>query len=119
MPRLSLRREKEVPRRRLTSQSNPTQQGLQQLDVDRLIDEEHAPHKIGRVLEQLDSSRFESETLAVERAAGRPSHSLQELSRTASFGCGRRPDHRKQQDTGFGGQDEALLPQKKPSPSAR
>jgi len=51
------------------------QQVLHALDVDRLIDEDHAARKIWRVIEQLDLSRFESGTLAVEGAAGRPSHS--------------------------------------------
>ena len=58
---------------------NRNQQVLQPLDVDRLIDEDHAARKIWRVVEQLDLSRFESETLAVEGAAGRPSHSPQVL----------------------------------------
>lgn len=54
---------------------NRTQQVLQPLDVDRLVDEEHPARKIWRVVEQLDLSRFESEALAVEGVAGRPSHS--------------------------------------------
>jgi len=58
---------------------NRNQQVLQPLDVDRLIDEDHAARKIWRVVEQLDLSRFESETLAVEGAAGRPSHAPQVL----------------------------------------
>ena len=58
---------------------NRNQQVLQPLDVDRLIDEDHAARKIWRVVEQLDLSRFESATLAVEGAAGRPSHSPQVL----------------------------------------
>jgi transposase len=58
---------------------NRNQQVLQPLDVDRLIDEDHAARKIWRVVEQLDLSRFESETLAVEGAVGRPSHSPQVL----------------------------------------
>jgi transposase len=51
------------------------QQVLQPLDVDRLVDEEHPARKIWRVVEQLDLSRFETETRAVEGVAGRPSHS--------------------------------------------
>lgn len=58
---------------------NRNQQVLQPLDVDRLIDDDHAARKIWRVVEHLDLSRFESETLAVEGAAGRPSHSPQVL----------------------------------------
>jgi transposase len=54
---------------------NRSQQVLQPLDVDRLIDEDHAARKIWRVVEQLDLTRFEEETRAVEGAAGRPSHS--------------------------------------------
>jgi transposase len=54
---------------------NRDQQVLQPLDVDRLVDEDHAARKIWRVVEQLDLSRFETETLAVEGVAGRPSHS--------------------------------------------
>jgi transposase len=54
---------------------NRNQQVLYPLDVDRLVDEEHAARKIWRVVEQLDLSRFESETLTVEGVAGRPSHS--------------------------------------------
>jgi len=48
---------------------------LQPLDVDRLVDEDHAARKIWRVVEQLDLSRFEEQTRAVEGAVGRPSHS--------------------------------------------
>lgn len=58
---------------------NRNQQVLQPLDVDRLIDEDHAARKIWRVVEQLDLSRFEEETRALEGAAGRPSHSPQVL----------------------------------------
>ena len=58
---------------------NRTQHVLQRLEVDRLIDDDHAARKIWRVVEQLDLSRFQSETLAVEGAAGRPSHSPQVL----------------------------------------
>ena len=58
---------------------NRSQQVLQPLDVDRLVDEDHAARKIWRVVEQLDLSRFEAETRAVEGAAGRPSHSPQVL----------------------------------------
>lgn len=52
---------------------------LEPLDVDRLIDEHHPARKIWRVVEQLDLSRFESETRAVEGVAGRPSHAPQVL----------------------------------------
>jgi transposase len=58
---------------------NRNQQVLQPLDVDRLIDADHAARKIWRVVEQLDLSRFEEETRAVEGAAGRPSHAPQVL----------------------------------------
>ena len=54
---------------------NRNQQVLRPLDVDRLVDEDHAARKIWRVVKQLDLSRFETETLAVEGVAGRPSHS--------------------------------------------
>lgn len=54
---------------------NRNQQVLRPLDVDRLVDEDHAVRKIWRVVKQLDLSRFETETLAVEGVAGRPSHS--------------------------------------------
>jgi len=52
---------------------------LEPLDVDRLIDNNHPARKIWRVVEQLDLSRFASETRAVEGVAGRPSHSPQLL----------------------------------------
>ena len=58
---------------------NRNQQVLQPLDVDRLIDEDHAARKIWRVVEQLDLSRFEEDARAVEGAAGRPSHAPQVL----------------------------------------
>jgi transposase len=50
---------------------------LEPLDVDRLIDEDHAARKIWCVVEQLDLSRFASEVRAVEGVADRPSHSPQ------------------------------------------
>ena len=52
---------------------------LEPLDVDRLIDDDHAARKIWRVVERLDLSRFASEVRAVEGVAGRPSHSPQVL----------------------------------------
>jgi transposase len=56
-----------------------TQFFLEPLDVDRLIDDDHAARKIWRVVEQLDLSRFASEVRAIEGVAGRPSHSPQVL----------------------------------------
>ena len=56
---------------------NRTQQVLQPLDVDRLIDEDHAARKIWRVVERLDLSRFESEARAVEGHVGRSAHAPQ------------------------------------------
>ena len=53
---------------------------LEPLDVDRLIDEDHAARKIWRVVEQLDLSRFATAVRAVEGVAGRPSHSPQVLA---------------------------------------
>jgi transposase len=58
---------------------NRNQQVLQPLDVDRLIDEDHAARKIWRVVEQLDLSRFESEARAVEGHVGRSAHAPQLL----------------------------------------
>ena len=52
---------------------------LEPLDVDRLIDSDHPARKIWRVVEELDLSRFASETRAVEGVAGRPSHAPQLL----------------------------------------
>ena len=52
---------------------------LEPLDVDGLIDEQHAARKIWRVVEQLDLSRFASEVRAVEGVAGRSPHSPQVL----------------------------------------
>jgi len=54
---------------------NRSQQVLRPLDVDRLVDEDHAARKIWRVVEQLDLSRFESEARAVEGQVGRSAHS--------------------------------------------
>ena len=54
---------------------NRNQQVLRPLDVDRLVDEDHAARKIWRVVEQLDLSRFESEARAVEGQVGRSAHS--------------------------------------------
>lgn len=69
-----------------TSSSNPRylpvdrkQCVLEPLDVDGLIDNQHAARKIWRVVEQLDLSRFEIKIRAVEGVAGRPSHSPQVL----------------------------------------
>ena len=52
---------------------------LETLDVERLIDDDHAARKIWRVVEQLDLSRFETEVRAVESRPGRPPHSPQVL----------------------------------------
>jgi transposase len=53
---------------------------LEPLDVDRLIDDDHAARRIWRVVEQLDLSRFAADVRAVEGVAGRPSHSPQVLA---------------------------------------
>ncbi len=52
---------------------------LEPLDVDRLIDNNHAARKIWHVVEQLNLSRFETNVRAVEGVAGRPPHSPQVL----------------------------------------
>ena len=54
---------------------NRNQQVLRPLDVDRLVDEDHAARKIWRVVDQLDLSRFETEARAVEGQVGRSAHS--------------------------------------------
>ena len=53
---------------------------LEPLDVDGLIDHNHAARKIWRVVEQLDLSRFSTEVRAVEGVAGRSAHSPQVLA---------------------------------------
>lgn len=53
---------------------------LEPLDVDGLIDNNHAARKIWRVVEQLDLSRFSTEVRAVEGVAGRSAHSPQVLA---------------------------------------
>lgn len=58
---------------------NRSQKVLQPVDVERLIDDQHAARKIWRVVEQLDLSRFETDVLAVEGRAGRCAHSPQVL----------------------------------------
>lgn len=52
---------------------------LEPLDVDRLVDEDHAARKIWRVVEKLDLAPFESAVRAVEGRAGRRAHSPQVL----------------------------------------
>lgn len=58
---------------------NRNQQVLQSLDVDRLIDGDHPARKIWRAVEQLDHSRFEEDSRALEGEAGRPSRAPQVL----------------------------------------
>ena len=52
---------------------------LHPLDIERLIDPQHAARKIWRAVEGLDLSSFEADARAVEGRAGRSAHSPQLL----------------------------------------
>jgi transposase len=66
---------------------------LEPLDVDRLIDDDHAARRIWRVVEQLDLSRFAADVRAVEGVAGRPSHSPQVLAAVWIYAFSKNPRH--------------------------
>ena len=53
---------------------NRNQHVLRPLDLERLIDDDHAARKIWRVVEGLDLSAFEACARALEGRAGRSAH---------------------------------------------